>query len=531
MNILIGNTGLVGTTLKDSIQFDYEYNSSNISDLLTLDVDTRHVNLYLSCLPATKWLINKNPLLDLENIFNIINIISKRDYNNIILYSSIDVYSNTDLGADESVMPDISAPNYGTNRLIFERLITNTLRYNKLLIIRLPALFGKYIKKNILYDLLHCNNIDKINYNSKFQWYNLDRLAIDTKDQLDICTNVRIVNLFPEPIPTNKLLELFKISKEQVDTESNSIIYDYKTNTNSTGYCYDYNLVLSELQQFVSSYRVLKSKLAVCLFGDPRDILDRLNDWSSVCNNIQTDFYLAFYSNDNIYTILDSIRHALPVKSVYVTDNDLVYFDSLKFSAKHPIYIYSIDSKATFARITSQSFIRQKAISLVDLDKYDAVLLSRADRSNFQFSISDIDAVSQDDNLLIVNSGTHIHPGGGAGCTKCTVDKKCDMEYHANDICDLWCIGSPKVMSIWNTFFDNLLENYYNIQLLAPKGTNQKISYIDTPEQNEVLVKMSTNELHLIENHVHCYYPEKIIRSAFKDVKIVGASADKSIWT
>ena len=29
MKLLIGNTGLIGTTLKDSIKFDYEFNGEN----------------------------------------------------------------------------------------------------------------------------------------------------------------------------------------------------------------------------------------------------------------------------------------------------------------------------------------------------------------------------------------------------------------------------------------------------------------------------------------------------------------------
>lgn len=45
--ILIGSTGLVGTTLKESINFDYEFNSKNINTFINYD----YVNaeLYLSC--------------------------------------------------------------------------------------------------------------------------------------------------------------------------------------------------------------------------------------------------------------------------------------------------------------------------------------------------------------------------------------------------------------------------------------------------------------------------------------------------
>jgi hypothetical protein len=35
----------------------------------------------------------------------------------------------------------------------------------------------------------------------------------------------------------------------------------------------------------------------------------------------------------------------------------------------------------------------------------------------------------------------------------------------------------------------------------------------------------------LMENLVHCFYPEKIMRSAFKDYQIIDATHDKSLWT
>jgi len=50
MKILIGNTGLVGQTLKESINFDFEYNSKSIHSYSPPD----GCDLYLSCLPSTK---------------------------------------------------------------------------------------------------------------------------------------------------------------------------------------------------------------------------------------------------------------------------------------------------------------------------------------------------------------------------------------------------------------------------------------------------------------------------------------------
>lgn len=534
MKLLIGNTGVIGKTLKDRIVFDYEFNSKNIHELLNLQIDPTNTDIYLCCLPATKWMVNKDPQIDLNNIFEIINILTKKEYRNIILYSTIDVYNNVPLNSDESYPLQISTPDYGSNRLLFEKLVSTTLKYEHLLIFRLPALFGKYIKKNILFDLLNNNEIHKIDHNSKYQWYNLEDLVNDTFNCLnELRSKLMIINLFSEPIATSDILKLFDIKESKADTKSKKIVYDFKTNTNITGYVKNQDQILLEIKKFIFDYKLITTKLAVCIFGEPRNILSKIEDWKRFISCVPgTDFYFALYSNEDIFDIVQTINLSLPVKSFFITNNNLDYFDKLKHKAKHPIYIYKIDPKATFARITSQAFIRQKSISLVELQDYDAILLCRSDISNFSISSLDIFNVTQNPDLLIVNSDSHVHPGGGSGCTKCNMDSKCSLEHHANDICDYWCIGSPKVMDKWNYFYDNLLEDYYNIQQssLDLKDVSD-ISYEENPNENEISIYLTTYDFNISEYKIHCYYPEKIMRSTFKDIKVLGATNnDKTLW-
>lgn len=174
MKILIGNTGLVGTTLQETIKFDYLFNSKNIHTFI--DHNFNDCDLYLSCLPATKWMVNKDVVSDLNNINDIIKILSKFNYNRIILISTIDVYNDSPINVDEDYNPNFSNLSYGSNRLLFEKFIMNYLSYRDLKIFRLPALFNKHIKKNVIYDLINDNNVNLINPNSKYQWYNLDDL-------------------------------------------------------------------------------------------------------------------------------------------------------------------------------------------------------------------------------------------------------------------------------------------------------------------------------------------------------------------
>jgi hypothetical protein len=47
----------------------------------------------------------------------------------------------------------------------------------------------------------------------------------------------------------------------------------------------------------------------------------------------------------------------------------------------------------------------------------------------------------------------------------------------------------------------------------------------------EISFKFVNQNVMLMENLVHCFYPEKIMRSAFKDYQIIDATHDNSLWT
>lgn len=254
MKLLIGNTGLIGNTLKDNIDFNYEYNSKNLEEFLKLPYE--NCDLYLCCLPATKWLINKDPLQDFNNMVKILNILETKKYNNIILYSTIDIYQNELNGSNETTSPAIPSLNYGSIRLLFENLIKDRFIYNKLTIIRLPALFGKRIKKNVLYDLLNNNDISNIPWDSKFQWYNLDKLYLDTKEILNQQTeNCRIINLFTEPIETSEILQLFGLNKNDVNTSAKGSYYNCQTIYHESGFIDTKQNILNQIKDFIKQYK------------------------------------------------------------------------------------------------------------------------------------------------------------------------------------------------------------------------------------------------------------------------------------
>lgn len=247
MKLIIGNTGLVGQTIKKYEKFDFEFNSKNIDTFKSVAKDGDE--LFLTCLPATKWLVNKNLKQDMDNINKIINTISDIHYSKITLISTIDVYNDSPLGVTENYSPNISKLSYGNNRYIFELLVKEYLKTDNLKIFRLPALFNNLIKKNVLYDLIHNNNVNQINQNSIFQWYNLDKLWSDINKFSNEYPDENLFNLFTEPIHTSEIVEMFPQHMDKVQTGT-KIMYNYQTKFG--GYIDKKYNVLNEIKIFIN---------------------------------------------------------------------------------------------------------------------------------------------------------------------------------------------------------------------------------------------------------------------------------------
>jgi sugar phosphate isomerase/epimerase len=260
-NAIVGYTGFVGSNLLQFYKFDFFYNSSNFCEAKDKCFDT----LFFCGVPAIKWKANKYPQEDIDVIENIKNILKTIKVNKIILISTIDVYENVDLGNDEDYDCDyvINHP-YGRNRYMFEYFIRE--KFDNYNIIRLPALFGKGLKKNIIYDLINNNQIENIEKNTMFQWYDLNWL----KKDIDIIlqNNIQVCNLFTEPLETIKILELFNYPLDTYKTQS-TLKYNSKTkyanlfHSNIDGYIYDKSSVLNSIKEYLNFNNIPKSNLVV----------------------------------------------------------------------------------------------------------------------------------------------------------------------------------------------------------------------------------------------------------------------------
>ena len=301
---LVGYTGFVGSNIYSSGNFDEVYNSKNILQAYGTNPDL----LIYSGLPAEKYLANNNPKKDMELILGAEKNISLINPKKLVLISTIDVFKSP-INVNENTMIDTKNLHpYGYNRYLLENWVREN--YKDALIVRLPALFGKNIKKNFIYDLINIiptmlkedkfkellildkeieknykiqdngfykvKNLNKIekeilkekfkNLNftalnftdsrSQYQFYPLDRLWKD----INIClkNDIKLWHPATEPITSKEIYEYVVGQEFSNKLESVPICYDYKTLfykvfSGENGYILNKNQVLKKIKEFVLS--------------------------------------------------------------------------------------------------------------------------------------------------------------------------------------------------------------------------------------------------------------------------------------
>lgn len=208
---------------------------------------------------AVKWIANKEPHEDKRKIQLLEKTLSTISADRFILISTIDVYpdiSDVDESYDCSAVPNNA---YGMHRLEFEQFCIE--RFPNCYIIRLPGLFGKGLKKNVIYDLLNRNCLEVINPASSFQYYDLSNIWSDIEKTL--AHELHLVNLFTEPVRTQTIIDRY-FSNETLKNLGSSpapeMHYALKSRhadlwDRSSGYIYNESQVLSQLNTFIQKTR------------------------------------------------------------------------------------------------------------------------------------------------------------------------------------------------------------------------------------------------------------------------------------
>lgn len=194
---LIGFSGFVGSNILIQDTFDDLYNSKNIKDIEGKSYDI----IYCAGVYAAKWIANSKPEEDLINIVGLINSLRQVNASKFVLISTVDVYSSP-FNVDEDTKINLFNNHpYGVNRRLLELFIEDNFEDHS--IIRLPGLFGNGLKKNVIYDFINNNQIDKINSESQFQFYYLKNIVQDINIILN--KKIKLINLVTEPIKVKEL--------------------------------------------------------------------------------------------------------------------------------------------------------------------------------------------------------------------------------------------------------------------------------------------------------------------------------------
>lgn len=146
-DLLVGATGFVGGNLRAAHGFAATCHSTDIMQ----QYGTRPDLCVYAGVPAAMFLANADPAADLAVMRaareNLRAIAPKQ----VVLISTIAVYADS-RGCDEKAAPTTQGlAAYGANRLQLEQWVRED--YPDALIVRLPALYGKGLKKNFLFDL------------------------------------------------------------------------------------------------------------------------------------------------------------------------------------------------------------------------------------------------------------------------------------------------------------------------------------------------------------------------------------------
>ena len=220
---LIGYSGFIGKELQVQKKFDYLFNSKNISKIKNMTF-----NKVICCAaPGTKWLANLEPEKDKKKIYLLINYLKTIKAETFILISTVDIFGKkSDINEDSK--PNSYRNNYyGKHRLLLENFVKKKFKKD-FLIARISGIIGKFLKKNILFDLKHSKNLSQINLKSAFQYYPIQNLWKDIK--LILKKKIKVIHLNSEPILTSEIISLkFSKFKECNNYKSKKVFYDMKS--------------------------------------------------------------------------------------------------------------------------------------------------------------------------------------------------------------------------------------------------------------------------------------------------------------
>jgi hypothetical protein len=194
---LIGYTGFVGSTLLKQHSFEYKYRSVNIGEIEGSNFDM----VMCAAAPAQKWIANREPDADRQNIEKLITHLKTIQCKTFVLISTVDVFKDP-VGVNEDALVDEAGLHpYGLHRRLLEKFVES--HFSNYLIVRLPGLVGPGLRKNVIFDFLNANNLHAIESRGVFQLYPMVNLWFDIQTALKF--GLKLVHLTAEPLSVAEL--------------------------------------------------------------------------------------------------------------------------------------------------------------------------------------------------------------------------------------------------------------------------------------------------------------------------------------
>lgn len=227
--MLVGYTGFVGSNIAANHDFTWKINSKNKEEAFGKEPDL----LVYAGLRAEKFLANKDPEADMAMITEAMEQMKKINPKKLVLISTVDVYKDpVNVDEDTEINTDGLLP-YGANRYKLEQMVRET--WEDALIIRLPGLFGKNLKKNFIYDFIHV--IPSMLKAEKYQELS-EKSTLVAESYRDLGNGFYKCSITDLPNPTAK--ELYAV--EELKQEFKSLGFSALNFTDSRGVFQFYNL-------------------------------------------------------------------------------------------------------------------------------------------------------------------------------------------------------------------------------------------------------------------------------------------------
>lgn len=220
-NALIGSSGFVGSILLKQTSFDSLYRSTTVSGIGGKSFET----VVCAAAPAQKWIANREPVVDRQNIEILIEHLATMSCKTFVLISTVDVFKSP-IGVDEKTpVVEDGLHAYGLHRHQLEKFVQS--HFPNHLIVRLPGLVGPGLRKNVIFDFLNENNLQAIDSNGVFQFYPITNLWYDIQTALNAKLN--LVHLTAEPISVGDVSRYGFGKPFEHPLAGNSVNYDLRT--------------------------------------------------------------------------------------------------------------------------------------------------------------------------------------------------------------------------------------------------------------------------------------------------------------